>query len=405
MFAACRLADAGIRGVTLFEKNDRLGKKLAITGKGRCNLTNRCTPGEVLLNVPTNPKFLYSALRCLSPEDVTDYFENVLGVRLKTERGNRVFPQSDRASEIVLALKRHLEKGGVRTVNARVRAIAAEGGAVRAVETDKGSFDCDAVIFCPGGCSYPSTGSDGKSYAIVTALRHTVVPPRPSLVPLETAGSLHLGLQGLSLKNTGLKLVERESGRVIYEDLGEMLFTHFGLSGPTVLSASAHMRDAAAGKYEIVLDLKPGLDEKTLDRRLLSDFEKYSNKDLQNALHDLLPAKMIPAIITASSVDPHKKVHEITKEERVRLRAKLKALRFTVTGFRPIDEAIVTSGGVNVNEVRAATMESKFVKGLYFAGEVLDVDAYTGGFNLQIAFSTAALAARSLCGALQDRIN
>ena len=395
LMAACRLTDAGA-DVTLFEKGDRVGRKLSITGKGRCNLTNRADARTVMDNVTTNPKFLFAALNAFPPDAVMTYFEETLGVPLKVERGSRVFPQSDKASDIVRALQTHAEKGGCRFVRARVTALKAENGRFVSLEADGKILRFDAAILAAGGCSYPATGSDGQGYDLAKALGHGVVPPKPSLVPLETTGELHKALMGLSLKNTRLTLTDKTTGKTLYSDMGEMLFTHFGLSGPMVLSASAHIREMQKNRYEILIDLKPALDEQTLDRRLLSDFEKYSNRDLINALSDLLPAKMIPAIVSVSGIDPHKKVRDITKAERRSLLEKIKELRFTVKGFRPIEEAIVTSGGIRTDEITPSTMESRLVKGLYFAGEIIDVDAYTGGFNLQIAFMTAALAASAI---------
>ena len=394
LMACCRLADAGYT-VTLFEKNDRPGKKLAITGKGRCNLTNAADRQDFFDSIPRNAKFLYSAYGCFSNFDTMRYFEEDLALPLKTERGNRVFPVSDRALDVVNALRAHVE-GKVKVVRARVSALYAEDGAVKGLRAGGKDYSFDRVLIATGGCSYPATGSTGDGYRLAESLGHTVIPPRPSLVPLETEGSVCRALQGLSLKNTALTVIDKTNGKTVYTDFGELLFTHFGLSGPTVLSASAHIRDMARGRYEISLDLKPALDLQTLDKRLLSDFEKYKNRDFANALGDLLPAKMIPVIVSLSGVEAHKKVNAVTKAERLGLAGLLKDLRFTVRGFRPIEEAIVTSGGISVREIDPSSMESRLVKGLYFAGEVIDVDAYTGGFNLQIAFSTAALAARSI---------
>jgi predicted Rossmann fold flavoprotein len=375
----------------LFERTGRLGKKLRITGKGRCNVTNDCDTNEFLTNVMTNPRFLYAALNRFSTADTKDFFE-AQGVPLKTERGRRVFPVSDRAADIVSALADACREAGVRVVYERVKSLWIEDGALAGVVTSAGEHRADAVIVCTGGKSYPLTGSDGDGYRLAQEAGHTVTALSPSLVPLTTEGNLCPALQGLSLKNVKLTIVRTDSGKTVFEDFGEMMFTHFGLTGPMVLSASAHIPDIEKGKYEAVIDLKPALDEKTLDARILSDFDKYKNKDFSNALGDLLPQKMIPEIIKLSGIDPHVKVNAVTREQRHALVALLKGLRVKLRGFRPIEEAIVTRGGVSVREVSPKTMESKILPGLYFAGEVLDVDAYTGGFNLQIAFSTAVVA-------------
>ncbi len=394
MMAAIAAAEYGAE-VTLFERNDRMGKKLRITGKGRCNLTNRCDLNEFLQNVPTNPRFLYGALAGFSTEDTVAFFEG-LGVPLKTERGKRVFPVSDRAGDIVAALEKKCRAMGVRIQNRRVLEVLSEPFGVR---TREGVTAGDAVIICTGGRSYPTTGSDGDGYRFAAALGHTVIKPTPSLVPLVEQGDICAQMQGLSLKNVRLTLKNKETGRAVYEDFGEMMFTHFGLTGPLVLSASAHLCDMAPGKYEAVIDLKPALDEKTLDARLLSDFSKYCNRDLSNAFGDLLPQKMIAPFIERLGIDPYKKVNSITREEREVILHLLKHFSVDIKGFRSIDEAIVTRGGVSVKEVSPKTMASKLCPGIYFAGEVLDLDAYTGGFNLQIAFSTAVLAGHSAaCG-------
>lgn len=394
MMAAIAAAQSGA-SVTLYERNDRLGKKLRITGKGRCNLTNRCDLNEFLANVPTNARFLYAALSRFSVEDTVEFFESA-GVPLKTERGKRVFPVSDRAGDIVACLERSCRELGVRIVHHRVTSVNAQDGAVCGVSLSGGTAeDADAVILCTGGKSYPLTGSDGDGYRFARALGHTVTELHPSLVPLVAEGKLCASMQGLSLKNVSLCVRSVQTGKAVYEDFGEMLFTHYGLSGPLVLSASAHLSDIAPGKYEAVIDLKPALDEKTLDARIRADFDKYRNRDLINALDDLLPQKMIAPFIAICEMDPRKKIHSVTREERERMVTHLKGLRVPLRAFRPLDEAIVTRGGVSVKEVDPKTMESKLVGGLYFAGELLDVDAYTGGFNLQIAFSTATSAGRS----------
>lgn len=390
MMAAITAAQNGA-DVTLYERNDRMGKKLRITGKGRCNVTNDCDLSEFLANVPTNPRFLYAALSRFSTADTIAFFENA-GVPLKTERGRRVFPVSDRAGDIVAALDRKCRELGVHILHKRVQNIIEENGTVSGVQTSDGTESFDSVIVCTGGRSYPSTGSDGDGYRFAKRLGHTVTPIAPSLVPLIAEGKLCGSMQGLSLKNVRLTVVDLEKGRTVFEDFGEMMFTHFGLTGPLVLSASAHLAELRPQKYAAQIDLKPALDEKTLDTRIRSDFEKYKNRDFVNALDDLLPQKMIAPFIRLCEIDPRKKVNSITREERERMVQTLKCLTVPLVGFRPIDEAIVTRGGVSVKEIDPKTMESKLISGLYFAGEVLDVDAYTGGFNLQIAFSTATLA-------------
>ena len=387
MMAAIAAAENGAE-VTLFERNDRLGKKLRITGKGRCNVTNDCDLNEFLTNVPTNPRFLYTALSRFSTEDTKAFFENA-GVPLKTERGKRVFPQSDRAGDIVAALEKYCRTLGVHTVHKRVQNIIVREGRAVGVTTSDGETLADAVILCTGGKSYPKTGSDGDGYRFAEAAGHTVTPLSPSLVPLVAQGKLCASLQGLSLRNVSLRIAETASGKTVYEDFGELLFTHYGLTGPTVLSASAHLSDIRPERYEAHIDLKPALDEKTLDARIRSDFDKYRNRDLLNALDDLLPQKLIAPFIGLCEIDGRKKVHSVTREERERMVRTLKCIRIPIRALRPIDEAIITRGGVSVREVDPKTMRSKIVSGLYFAGEILDVDAYTGGFNLQIAFSTA----------------
>ncbi len=393
MMAAITAAESGA-DVTLLERNDRMGKKLRITGKGRCNLTNDCDLNEFLTNVPTNPRFLYAALSRFSTADTKQFFES-LGVPLKTERGKRVFPVSDKAGDVVAALDRRLRALGVHIFHKRVHNILIRDGVAIGVSTSDGEIPADAVILCTGGRSYPQTGSDGDGYRFARAAGHTVETPSPSLVPLIAEGRLCPSLQGLSLKNVALSVVDTTTGKSVFEDFGEMLFTHFGLTGPLVLSASAHLKDIASKKYEARIDLKPALDEKTLDARLLSDFEKYRNRDLINALDDLLPQKLIEPFIGYCGLDGRKKIHSITREERERMVKALRGLSVRVIGFRPIDEAIVTRGGISVKEINPKTMESKLVSGLYFAGEIIDVDAYTGGFNLQIAFSTAVVAGES----------
>ena len=393
MMAAITARELGC-DVMLFERNDRLGKKLRITGKGRCNVTNACELNEFLQNVPTNPRFLYAALTCFSTADTMAFFE-ACGVPLKTERGRRVFPVSDRASDIVAAMETRCRTLGVRVIKRRVQEILSEDGCVTGVRTSPGVEEFDRVLLCTGGKSYPTTGSDGDGYRFAKALGHTVTPIFPSLVPIVTEGRLCQSMQGLSLRNVTLRMVERDTQRCVFEDFGELMFTHFGLTGPLVLSASAHLTEMRAGKYEAQIDLKPALDEKMLDARILSDFSKYSNRDFINALADLLPQKLIAPFVQLCEIDGRKKVNSVTRAERERMVSVMKRMRIGVKGFRPIEEAIVTRGGVSVKEVNPKTMESKLVTGLYFAGEILDVDAYTGGYNLQIAFSTAVAAARA----------
>ena len=391
MMAAIAALEKGA-SVELLEPNERLGKKLNITGKGRCNLTNRCDLDVFLQNVPRNGRFLYSAYSRFGSGEVMAFFE-ALGVPLKVERGNRVFPVSDRAFDVSGALEKRLRKLGASLIRDRARALALRDGALEGVKGERGSYEASRVVVATGGVSYPLTGSTGDGYRLAKQAGHTVQEPRGSLVPLCAAGELCPSLQGLSLKNVSLRAYE--SGKKIYSDLGEMLFTHFGVSGPMVLSASAHMRHFDKKPYRLEIDLKPGLDEPALDKRLLSDFSKYANRDFIHALDELLPKKMIEPFVALTGIGPHIKVHDLTKEQRRRVLTLLKALPVEITGPRPAAEAIVTSGGVTVKEVNPSTMESKILPGLFFAGEVLDVDAYTGGFNLQIAWSTGRLAGES----------
>ena len=393
MMAAYHAAQMGVR-VLLLEGTGRLGRKLRITGKGRCNVTNDCDTQEFLNNVRTNPRFLYAALDRFSTADTKAFFEE-RGVPLKTERGRRVFPVSDKAGDIVGALADACHRAGVETIYEKASSLWLENGALRGVATGAGNYEADAAIVCTGGKSYPLTGSDGSGYALARQAGHSIVEPKPSLVPMTVKGDICPLLQGLSLKNVGLRVLDTQSGKTVYEDFGEMMFTHFGMTGPMVLSASSHLHDLSAGKYTALIDLKPALDEKTLDARILSDFEKYRNKDFIHALDDLLPKKLIPVIIRESGIDERCKVNAITREQRRALLTLLKGFPLPLSGFRPIEEAIVTAGGVSVKEINPKTMASKCLAGLYFAGEVIDVDAYTGGYNLQIAFSTAVLAGES----------
>lgn len=393
LMAAIHAADMGAC-VTVFEKNDRMGKKLRITGKGRCNLTNDCEIGEFMKNVPTNPRFLYGALNRFSPEDTKTFFES-LGVPLKTERGKRVFPCSDRAQDIVDALVKACRQRSVNFLQKNITGLLTENGSVTGVFAGNETHRADAVIVCTGGLSYRQTGSDGAGYRFAEQVGLSVVSAVPSLVPIVSRDRCCPAMQGLSLKNISLEIFNRQIGKTVFTDFGEMMFTHFGLTGPLVLSASAHIPDIDAGCYEARIDLKPALDQKMLDARLLHDFAKFSNRDFANALDELLPQKMIPVVIARSGIDPHKKVNSVTKEERTRLCELLKRFTVSLDGFRPINEAIITKGGVDVKQINPKTMCAKNVSGLYFAGEVLDVDAYTGGFNLQIAFSTAVIAGES----------
>ncbi len=392
MLCSAVAAERGL-DVILLEPNKVLGRKLRITGKGRCNVTNNCDIREFLNNIPGDGRFLYSALNRLSPRDTMELFEG-LGVRLKTERGSRVFPVSDNANDVAGALQRYLNRAGVRVVHDSAKHILTEDNAVTGVETSGGIIDCRAAVICTGGLSYPLTGSRGAGYKMAKELGHTVTPTRPSLVPLESDDDYCAEMQGFSLKNVTLSAYE--DGKLIYKELGEMLFTHFGVSGPLVLSASSHMRRFGEARYELRIDLKPGLDEKKLDARLLRDFEKYANRDFANSLGDLAGKAMIPVLVRLSGIPAETKVNSITREQRHELLRVLKSFPVSIIGPRPIDEAIVTSGGISTKEINPRTMQSKLVGGLYFAGEVMDLDAYTGGFNLQIAWSTAYVAANSI---------
>ena len=396
MCAAGKAASMGAE-VTLFEKNKLLGLKLGITGKGRCNVTNNCTPDDFIKNMTKNGKFMFSAINSFSSQDTMDLFEE-LGVPLKTERGNRVFPVSDKARDIVLALKKYVLENGARIVNEKVTALvpaSTEERRISEVVTEKGRYGFDAVIVCTGGVSYPTTGSDGDGIRFAEKLGHKITTPIPSLIGLTSSDGCCEEMQGLALKNVALTVTDTVKNKKIYTDFGEMLFTHFGVSGPMVLSASAHMRPMEKERYELSIDLKPALDEETLDKRILSDLNKYKNKELANALCDLLPSSMIKPVIARAGLDEAKKAHSVTQKERRTLLETLKGFKLKISGTRPIAEAIVTSGGVAVSEISPATMQSKKWENLYFAGEVIDVDAYTGGFNLQIAYSTGMKAAES----------
>lgn len=391
MMAAISAAEAG-GAVRLLEPNERLGKKLNITGKGRCNLTNNCDLETFMQNVSRNGRFLYSAYTQFDSAAVISFFAG-LGVPLKTERGSRVFPVSDRAFDISGALERRLKKLNVSLVRDRARALLVREGRLSGVEGEGGLYQSDRVVLATGGISYPLTGSSGDGYRLAGSVGHTIVEPQGSLVPLCAAGGLCGKLQGLSLRNAALRVYEND--KKIYDDFGEMLFTHFGVSGPMILSASAHMRHFGQKRYRLEIDLKPALDGQTLDRRLVSDFAARANSDFVNALGGLLPNKLVGPFAELTGIAPHQKVHDLTRQQRRKVLTLLKALPFEITGPRPVEEAIVTSGGVAVKEVNPSTMESRLLPGLYFAGELLDVDAYTGGFNLQIAWSTGHLAGRS----------
>ena len=394
MLAATAAAEAGAR-VTLLEKNEKLGKKLFITGKGRCNLTNAADMQTVMANVMSNPRFLYSAFSEFTNRDIMKRVEDN-GCPLKTERGNRVFPVSDHSSDVIAALERGLRKAGVRwELGADAAEILTEEGKVTGVKTADGKkYAADAVILATGGLSYATTGSDGKGHKIAVSLGHRVTDMYPSLVPLVVKEQGAAEMQGLSLKNIEITVFDGKKEK--YREFGEMLFTHFGVSGPVILSASAVIGPLLRKKeLKLCIDLKPALTEEQLDQRILRDFSENLNRELRNSLSALLPAKMIPEVIAQSGIAPERRVHDITREERAALVRALKKLTFTLIGLRGYNEAVVTKGGVSVKEVNPSTMESKKVQGLYFAGELLDLDAMTGGFNLQIAWSTGYLAGKS----------
>lgn len=394
MMAAGRAAELGL-SVCLVEKNERLGRKLAITGKGRCNITNNCTVQELVASVPSNGRFLYGAVSAFTPQDTMAFFEN-LGVPVKTERGNRVFPVSDRALDVAQALEGWLRRNGCRVVRGEADSLLLEGEAAVGVRMkDSSVLHGGAVLVACGGVSYPGTGSTGDGFRLAEQAGHTVTPLRPSLVPLIAGEEDCAELMGLSLRNIGLSVWDRKKKKEIYSDFGELLFTHFGLSGPVILSASSHIREMDPGRYEARIDLKPALTPEQLDARLRRDFGENKNRDFANSLGALLPRKLIPVAVRRSGIPGTLKCNAITREMRWDFLRLLKCFPFTVEGFRPIAEAIVTSGGVSVKELQPKTMESKLVRNLYFAGEVIDVDAYTGGFNLQIAFSTGRAAAEA----------
>ena len=401
LMAAGTAANEGVETLIL-ERNERPARKLMITGKGRCNVTNNCNSlQELISNVPRNGRFLYGAFSRFMPADVIDFFES-RGVELKTERGNRVFPVSDNASDIVDALHSYA-RNRARIMQGRAVELIKDGDKLIGVRTDDGNeIYAESIIVATGGLSYPGTGSTGDGYELARRAGHNITDLVPSLVPLEIHEGFCTDLMGLSLRNTAIKVVDADNGKTVYTDFGEMLFTHFGVSGPMILSASAHMRNMKSGKYKIYIDLKPALTPEQLDARILRDFSENINRNFINALNSLLPKKLVPVIVKLSKIPLSTKVNQITKEQRQNLVQLLKGMCITVTGFRPVAEAIITSGGVDVSQINPKTMESKLVDGLYFAGEVIDADAYTGGFNLQIAFSTGRLAALSAAEKIKE---
>lgn len=390
MFAAITAAQGG-KEVLLLERNDRLGKKLLITGKGRCNVTNDCSAQEVLQNVPRNGRFLYSAMTAYPPERIKAFFEE-RGCPLKTERGNRVFPVSDKSYSILQCLEAELRRLGVVVKTARVTKLLTQESRITGVQTQQEKLFARSVLLATGGASYPATGSTGDGYGLAESVGHTIVPPQGSLVPLETVGADCADMQGLSLRNVGVKLLDAK-GKTLYKDFGELLFTHFGVSGPTVLSASCHLKGEGCTLH---LDLKPALEPSRLDDRIRRDLEQYRNRTMENALTDLLPRSMIPVVLRRLEIDPALQANSLTKQKRRELMGLLKDFSISIAGKRPVAEAIITSGGVKVGEIDPKTMMSKKVEGLYFAGEIIDCDAYTGGFNLQIAWATAYAAGRAV---------
>lgn len=400
MMSAISAAKSGDK-VVLLEKNNILGKKILITGKGRCNITSSLDIDDFINNIPGNGRFLYSAFENFDNKDIIELLKKE-GVSVKEERGNRYFPTSDRAEDVRMALERETKKAGVDVkLNSKVCGIEIEDTRVKSVVLENGKIDADKIILATGGKSYPLTGSNGEGYEIAKALGHTIKDVRGSLVPLIAEKSVCSKMQGLSLRNVGIMLYDIEKDKKIYSDFGEMLFTHFGVSGPTILSGSAHLlrykdvdKKISNGKIVLKIDLKPALSFEQLDARILRDFTEVKNKQFKNSLDKLLPKKMIDVVIDKSKIDPEKHVNEITREERMNLVKILKCFVVRIDGFRPVDEAIVTAGGISVKEINPKTMESKIVSGLYFAGEIIDVDAYTGGFNLQIAYSTGFTAGK-----------
>lgn len=385
--------------VTLFEKNEKLGKKLYITGKGRCNVTNNCDPEELLNSVVTNAKFLYSAFYTFTSQDMMEFLEEA-GTALKTERGNRVFPCSDHSSDVIRALERQMKKYGVRIhLKSQVeRLLLEEGTAAGIILTDGSVHRAEAVIVATGGLSYPTTGSTGDGYRFAREAGHTVTDLSPSLVPLRTKEEYIPEMAGLSLKN--VELTVKNGKKILYRDFGEMMFTHSGITGPLVLSASARLGTALrkSGELSAFLDLKPALTPEQLDARILREFESGKNKQFKNVISVLFPSSLTPVMLKIGGISPEKPIHEISREERLRFGTLVKAFPFTINGFGEFKEAVITRGGVSVKEINPATMESKKIQDLYFVGEVLDLDAVTGGYNLQIAWSTAYLAAMAVCG-------
>lgn len=390
MFASILAAQQGNR-VLLLERNERLGKKLLITGKGRCNVTNACSAQEVLQNIPRNGRFLYSAMENYPPAQIMDFFESH-GCKLKVERGNRVFPVTDKSSSVLECLRNVMHRSGVHISNERALDILTDDTGITGVKTARGVVNAKWVILATGGVSYPTTGSTGDGYEMARRLGHTIIEPQGSLVPLECAGTDCPDMQGLSLRNVSVKLLNGKN-KVLYKDFGELLFTHFGVSGPTVLSASAHMK---GDNCKLVIDLKPALDEGKLNDRILRDLDQYKNRSMENALTDLLPRSMIPVILNRLQIPFDLQANSLTKQQRRALVELLKNFSLEITGKRPVAEAIITSGGIKVSEIDPKTMASKLVPGLYFAGEIIDCDAYTGGFNLQIAWATAYAAANAV---------
>ena len=401
-FFAAIAAAKQCEDVYLLEKNDRYLKKLLITGKGRCNVTNyQPLLNELIEAVPVNGRFLYSAFSKFMPTDTMDFFE-AMGVPLKVERGDRVFPESDKSIDIANAIYDKAKLSGVKFLQCRATKLIVENGGIKGVETEKETILADRVIVATGGVSYPQTGSTGDGYKLAEKVGHTIIPLKPSLVPIETREKWCRDLMGLTLKNISITVIDLESYREIHKDFGEMLFTHFGVSGPVILSASSHMRDAKAGKYQILIDLKPALNYDKLDLRVLRDISEFSNKGMSNALTKLLPKALIPVVLRLADIPFELKANQLRSEKRADLINILKNLPLTFEAFRPIEEAIITSGGVSTKEINPKTMESKLIKGLYFAGEIIDVDAYTGGFNLQIAFSTGRLAGEAAAESLKQ---
>lgn len=391
MMAASVAADRGL-DVTLVEKNNRVGRKILITGKGRCNITSDCEIEELIENVPTNGKFLYSAFYTFTNDDVISMFNN-LGVKTKTERGKRVFPESDKAHDVANALEKQIKNKKVDIIlNEKVDKIVCRDNKIeKVILNNKKEIKCESVIIATGGLSYPLTGSTGDGYKFAKSVGHTVTDIKPSLIGMEVQEKFVEELEKLSLRNIAISVYNSKNKKV-YDDFGELEFIKYGLDGPVIKSASCRMKDTSKENYKIAIDLKPALDEEKLDKRIQKDFQKYTNKKFEKALDDLLPKKLIPIIIKLSEIDKELVVHQISREQRKKLVHVLKNFTFTLKRYRPIDEAIITSGGIKVSEINSSTMESKLVEGLFFAGEVIDVDAYTGGFNLQIAFSTGYLA-------------